>query len=136
MSCSDILVMVSWSGAVADRATENLGSGLSVSVPVTAAFGVSFLTYIKRQGLEHVLLYSFTVGKIDFINKSTGHDSLIYTLYSTQTQVNHILIAQLDHYTSTLITHCSSRPLLASRGSRSGLTNLSETWFLQCLLRY
>ena len=49
-----------------------------------------------------------------------GHNSLIYTLYSTQTQVKHILIAQLDQYTSTLITHCSSRPLLVSRGSRSG----------------
>ena len=52
---------------MADRATENLGSGLSASVPFIAAFGVSFLTYKKRQGLEHVLLYSFTAGKIDFI---------------------------------------------------------------------
>ena len=34
---------------MADRDTENLGSGLSASVPFIAAFGVSFLTYIKRQ---------------------------------------------------------------------------------------
>ena len=128
MSCSDTLVMVSWSGAVADRATENLGSGLSASLPFKAAFGVSLLTYIKRQGLEHVLLYSFillakqTSFNLNTANKQTGHDSLIYTLYSTHkiTQVKHILIAQLDQYTSTLITHCSSRPLLVSRGSRSG----------------
>ena len=64
MSCSDIFVMVSCSGAVADRTTENLGSGFSASVPFIAAFGVSFLTYVykekKRQGLEHALLCSFT----------------------------------------------------------------------------